>query len=659
MVEPPTDPPVGPPKKDTVSGDPGDVADAPYRQLVESITDYAICGLDTHGVVTSWNTGAQRLEGYQPDEIIGQSFARFYTPEDQAARRPQDNLAAAELDGRLETEGWRVRKDGSRFWAHVVIDPIRAESGQLVGFAKITRDQTERREDEQTLHAAQEQFGLLVQSVSEFAIFMLDRQGRVTNWNLGAERIKGYRPDEVIGQSFSRFYTEEDRAAGVPMANLTTALRDGRLNVEGWRVRKSGARFWANVTIEPIRDASGETLGFAKITRDVTDRRASEQALEHARENLSQSRKLEAIGQLASGIAHDFNNLLMAILGSLDFVQSRMAEGPQVTKFLDNAMQSARRGTTLTRRLLAFARRQALKREAVDLNELIPGLIGLIQGTFDPSVIVDVRIPGDLPPVDTDAGQLESSLLNLALNARDAMPKGGVLTIEAKPATHRGGDDLAVGCYVRIRVTDTGEGMDPETLARAVEPFFTTRGPGKGAGLGLSMAHGLAMQSGGKLGIISHKGAGTTVELWLPVARVAAEPADAPNALEDDTAQPHPLIILAVDDDPLVLFNTVAMLQDQGHMVLSASSGREALLVLDSADHVDLVMSDHAMPHMTGVQLAKVLATRRPGLPVMLASGYAELPPKADPRLLKLTKPFDQMELARAIATTMHPTGTP
>ena len=339
-------------------------------------------------------------------------------------------------------------------------------------------------------------------------------------------------------------------------------------------------------------------------------------------------------------------------------MQKQVAAGPKVTPFLENAIHAARRGATLTRRLLAFARRQDLKREAVDLNEMIPGLIGLIRGTFDPAVVIDTEIPEGLPAVETDAGQLESSLLNLAINARDAMPKGGVLAIGAEAVTHPGGDDLAAGPYVRIRVSDTGEGMDAETLSRAVEPFFTNKGVGKGTGLGLSMAHGLAMQSGGKLKIISHRGVGTTVDLWLPVAPIMAGAADVSIGPTEVWSDPKRLVILAVDDDALVLFNTVAMLQDQGHTVLSAGSGREALLVLDGAERIDLVISDHAMPQMTGLQLAKSLATRRPGLPVVLASGYAELPPEADPTLLKLRKPFGQVDLARAIAEIMRPVKT-
>src|ERR1043165_8021612 len=250
--------------------------DGRYRLLVEGITDYAIYMLDPHGIVSSWNPGARRFKGYESAEIVGQHFSTFYTEDDRKAGVPALALETARSVGKFESEGWRVRKDGSRFWAYVVIDPITGPSGDILGYAKITRDLTERKKAEQTLKLSEQQFRLLVQGVTDYALYMLDPDGRVSNWNVGAERIKGYAPGEIIGEHFSRFYSEEDGTAGEPARALATAARVGRFEKEGWRLRKDGTRFWAHVVIDPIRSPSGETVGYAKVTRDLTERKAAE-----------------------------------------------------------------------------------------------------------------------------------------------------------------------------------------------------------------------------------------------------------------------------------------------------------------------------------------------------------------------------------------------
>jgi PAS domain S-box-containing protein len=265
-----------------------------FELLVQSVTDYAIYMLDLEGRVSSWNAGARRFKGYEPDEIIGEHFSRFYTPEEKQREIPRIALETAAREGRFEAEGWRVRKDGSRFWANVVIDPIRDPTGNLVGYAKVTRDLTERRAAEEELRASEQRFRLLVQSVTDYAIYMLDPEGRVSSWNAGAERFKGYAANEIIGEHFSRFYSEEDREAGIPATALETARRDGRFEAEGWRVRKDNSRFWASVIIDPIRNDAGDLIGFAKVTRDLTEKRAIE-------EQLRQSQKMEAVGQLTAG----------------------------------------------------------------------------------------------------------------------------------------------------------------------------------------------------------------------------------------------------------------------------------------------------------------------------------------------------------------------
>ncbi len=639
--------------------------EASYRLLVAGITDYAIYMLDPDGRVVNWNAGAQRFKGYDADEIIGQNFSRFYTDADQARGLPQHALHTAATEGKFEAEGWRVRKDGSRFWAHVVIDPIRDETGELRGFAKITRDLSERATAEETLRRSENQFTLLVQAVTDYAIYMLNPKGVVVSWNPGAQRFKGYEPAEIIGQHFSRFYTEEDKANGEPARALATAAREGRFAKEGWRVRKNGERFWASIVIDPIHDEAGALIGFAKVTRDLTEREERARELEKARETLLQAQKMDAVGQLTGGVAHDFNNLLTATLSSLELLRRRIDGDPRSIRLLDTAIEGAQRGASLTQRLLAFSRRQELQPTRVDIPSLVRGMTGLIERSLGPSVAIETRFPLRLAAVKADVNQIEMAVLNLVVNARDAMPDGGLITLSARRQTIGAGEagypgpgnfvtgNLAAGDYVALSVTDSGQGMDAETLSRAIEPFFTTKGVGKGTGLGLSMVHGIAAQSGGGLVLHSVEGEGTTAELWLPVA-TQPEPA-APAREPEQPPASRPLEILAVDDDDLVLMNTVALLEDLGHRVFEAHSGREALATLKRETGVDLIITDQAMPQMTGIQFAEAVLAERPEMPIILATGYGELPPGANPTLLKLAKPFGQGDLARTIAKAMAP----
>ncbi|WP_232628001.1 hybrid sensor histidine kinase/response regulator [Methylobacterium sp. Leaf118] len=630
-----------------------------YRLLVESIVDYAIYMLDPQGNIASWNPGAQRFKGYTTDEIIGQHFSQFYTEEDRATDLPARALHIAATDGRFEQEGWRVRKDGSLMWAHVLIDPIRSPDGQLVGYAKITRDLSERKATQDALKQSEQRFRLLVQGVQDYAIYMLDPHGAVSSWNRGAHRFKGYTDEEIIGQHFSRFYTEEDRATGLPARALQTAATEGRFEAEGWRVRKDGTRFWAHVVIDAIRGDHGELVGFAKITRDVTERRNVQQELEATRARFIQSQKMEAIGQLTGGVAHDFNNLLAVVLGNLSLARKRLPNDPKLLQLIENSIQAAERGATLTKRMLAFARRQELTRGPVDVPELVRGMAELLQRSISSNIPVSTRFPLRLPLAFVDASQLELALLNLTVNARDAMPDGGSITISAREEriSTREAAGLPAGSYVCLSVTDTGMGMSEETLAKATEPFFTTKGVGKGTGLGLSMIHGFAGQSGGRLVLKSTLRQGTTAELWLPVAEA--------NLLRQEDETPHPdlpilnpMTVLVVDDDPLVLMNISAMLEDLGHEVLEATSGQQALRILRrSAEIIDLVITDQIMPGMTGVQLIEAIRAAHLELPVILASGYTELPEGKLTGLVRLGKPFEQADLARALVTIMRPSG--
>jgi PAS domain S-box-containing protein len=529
--------------------------------------------------------------------------------------------------------------------------PIRGADGTIVRWFGTHTDVAVQAE-QQRRQAEEGRYQLLVDAITDYAIYRLDPKGVVSSWNAGAQRFKGYVAEEILGQNFSRFYTEEDRRSGLPERALGIAAREGRFEDEGWRVRKDGERFWAQVTIDPIRAPNGELIGYAKITRDLTERREAQRALDQAREALFQSQKIEAIGQLTGGVAHDFNNLLMAILGSLDLVRKRLPPDPRITPLIDNAIQGAQRGAALTQRMLAFARRQELKPESVDVPGLVSGMMGLLQHALGPRIALETRFTANLPPVLTDPNQLESALLNLTVNARDAMPDGGAIVIGAEPRAVRSAPrlNLEPGDYVRVWVTDTGGGMDAETLRRAADPFFTTKGIGKGTGLGLSMVHGLAEQCGGRLDIFSQPGQGTTVELWLPVpgADAAAE-ADKPLPEPPAPGPVGPLTILAVDDDSIVLINTAALLADLGHTVIEASSAEEALQILKQTS-IDLLITDEAMPQMTGSQLIEIVRNTHPDLPIILATGYAELPAGSHMDVVRLAKPFVQHDLVRALA---------
>jgi PAS domain S-box-containing protein len=631
-----------------------------YRLLIESVTDYAIFMLSPTGTVSSWNPGAQRFKGYQAHEIVGRHFSEFYAEEDRAAGLPARALHAAATTGKFETEGWRVRKDGSRFWAYVVIDAIRSPTGDLVGFAKVTRDLTERREADDLLKRSERQFRLLVNGVTDYAIYMLSPEGIVSSWNAGAQRIKGYDAEEIIGCHFSRFYTEVDRDNQEPQRALAIAEREGRYEREGVRVRKGGGTFWASVVIDAIRSPDGTLLGFAKITRNIAAQKEARDALESAREALFQAQKMDAVGQLTGGVAHDFNNLLTAVLGSLELLGKRLPNDPKMRALLDNAVAGARRGATLTQRMLAFARRQDLNIEAVGIPDLVRGMSDLLERSVGASIGIEIRFPLKLPLVQTDGNQLELALLNLVVNARDAMPGGGTIIIAAREvqgAANALHEAERMDRFVCLSVADAGEGMDPETLARATEPFFTTKGVGKGTGLGLPMVHGLAHQSGGKLLLKTEQGRGTTVELGLPVASAPApaQTESRPLAPAAPVIVSRPQTIMAVDDDTLVLNNTVAMLAELGHTVFEAASGDRALEILNEGTRVDLVITDQIMPSMTGAQLAATIRQQWPDVLIVLATGYAEWPADVIEGLTKLAKPFGLEELARAINVAEPP----
>jgi PAS domain S-box-containing protein len=611
--------------------------------------------LDPTGIIASWNPGAQRFKGYVESEILGEHFSRFYTDEDRATNLPQRALDTAAREGKFEAEGWRVRKDGTRFWAHVVIDPIRDSQGNLIGFAKITRDLTERMRAQQALKESEQRFRLLVQGVTDYAIYMLDPQGHVTNWNAGAQRIKGYAESEIVGRHFSQFYTEEDLATELPRRALETAAREGKFEAEGWRLRKDGTRFWASVVIDPIRNEMGELIGFAKITRDITERRKAQEALEQAQAALFQAQKMEAVGQLTGGVAHDFNNLLTIIVNNLDLL-TRNAREPRDIKLIESAQRAAERGAKLTQQLLAFSRRQPLQPHAHNPNTLIEGFEAVLRRACGEMIRLQISLAPRIRWISVDAPQFESALLNLVVNARDAMPNGGSLKIMTGNVSLSEQDSalsaLQPGQYASISVQDTGSGMPPDVLNRIFEPFFTTKEVGKGTGLGLSQVYGFVNQSGGHVRVESTPGQGTKVTMLLPAQENGDEASDEEGEAERP-ARDSAGTVLIVEDEPAVLEVASDIFDSLGYDVVTATDANEAIKVLDDNPDIDVLFSDVVMPNgMNGVELSRKAREMRPNLRILLASGYpmSALPSEGlGAGVSFISKPYRWTELAEKL----------
>jgi signal transduction histidine kinase/response regulator RpfG family c-di-GMP phosphodiesterase len=495
-------------------------------------------------------------------------------------------------------------------------------------------------------------------------------------WDEGQFRICGLDPVlfRPTTESVTALLHPDDRGSVCSAARMSFESGQ-RFQAEFRILRPDGNVRWCVATGITSQDARGQSRLMSGVTYDITERKLVEQALELANEDLErridertreretamaqlfEAQKTEMIGQLTGGVAHDFNNLLMAVLGSLELLGKRLNDDKSI-RLLSNAIAGAQRGVALTQRLLAFARRQELQPAAVDVAALVHGIDDLLQRALGPAVRLVKSLPDALPAIEIDANQLELALLNLAVNARDAMPDGGTLTISAElvRARENGSRELAPGDYLCLSLIDTGNGMDEVTLAKATEPFFTTKGPGKGTGLGLSMVQGMAAQSGGALELASAKGVGTKVRLLLPLAsnRVSVSSADDACAAPPPESSTPQLTVLIVDDDSLVRTGTAAMLEDLGHHVIEAESGAEALRLLTKRSDVDLVVTDFAMPEMSGIDLVRRIAKDYPHLRTIFASGYAETSwEDVDASSIRLPKPFNQVELAAAITQAL------
>jgi PAS domain S-box-containing protein len=509
-----------------------------------------------------------------------------------------------------------------------------------------------------TLKRAEESFRRLVEGVTDYAIFMLDAEGNVSTWNKGAERIKGYQRDEILGEHFSIFYTPEDRAAGIPTQALAAVNREGRYESERWRVRKDGSRFWASVVIDPLRDENERIIGYAKVTRDITNRKETELALEQTRAILAQTQKMETIGQLAGGIAHDFNNLLTAIMGGVSLLERRIGHkiGQEPKKILSAIGDAARRAAKLTQQLLAFSRKQTLAPRITDANKLITGMSELLSPTLGEKVALETVLAVGLWNTNVDQNQLENAVLNLAVNARDAMPDGGRLTLETANVyldeNYARREEMKPGQYVLVAVTDTGAGMDQEVRNKAFEPFFTTKPPGTSTGLGLSQVFGFVKQSDGHIKLYSEVGHGTTVKIYLPRYLEKGEPEETRDARLDEVPGGSETV-LVVEDHDSVREHVVDALLDVGYTVLEVANGKDALEVVAGNPNIALLLTDVGLPGMNGRQLADEAKRLNPKIRVLYMTGYARNAIShnglLDAGVSLLPKPFTVGGLARKV----------
>lgn len=542
-------------------------ADAPlinggsFALLAHSITDYAICTLDAQGCVHSWNPGAEKMLRYRAAEVLGQHFSLFYSgdyipvdspdfvagrttqssfefddpaaggkkrnseaviADEQTAARLKAVLLKAVSQGTTEAYVWCVRKDNSRFQARAVMSVMDTHTSTEPGFLLVIQNLSESMTVQQALHESEERFRILVEGVHDYAIYMLDPEGNVTNWNSGAALIKGYAKDEIVGRNFSCFYTPQDQAGGEPQRSLDLALKHNTFQSEAWRVRKDGSEFFASIVIDPVFDENHTLIGYAKVTRDITAQKLAQDKVVQQRDAMHQSQKLEAIGRLTGSVAHDFNNFLAIIRTAAELLETSTTLTPEKrSRYTRMILDTTHRAARLIDQLLSFARRQPLQRQVFSIDARIQEFKPMIDTTMGSRLNLAISFEDDLAPVETDPGQFETAVLNMLINARDATPPDGTITIRGYNATLDwlcSDGKTEKRAFTALSISDTGVGIEPSVLANIFEPFFTTKDIDKGTGLGLSQVYGFAKQSGGDVMVESQVGKGTCFTLYLPCA---------------------------------------------------------------------------------------------------------------------------------------------
>jgi PAS domain S-box-containing protein len=588
------------------------------RKLVETAIDGMIL-IDARGLVKLFNPACEKLFGYGPEEVLGRNVSMLMPEPDSSAHDGYLHHHLTTGEKRIIGIGREVmgrRKDGTVFPFSLAVGSFEEDGAPI--FVGVIHDLTQYRLSQQRRQESEARFRLLVDAITDYAIFLMDPAGIVLTWNTGAQNLTGYMPDEAIGKSRDQYYIAAAREGRQPDDALRIAAEKGRYVNEEWRVRKDGSKFWASVVISALRDGDGELHGFVNITRDMTERRQADEL----RDQLRQAQKMEALGQLTGGIAHDFNNLLAVIVGNLELLGDRVIDDDG-KRMIDQALRNAERGADLTRRLLAFGRQQQLRPTRFDINDLINSMLDMLRRTLGSGVSIQPALELDVYMVEADPNQLENAILNIALNARDAMNGSGTLVIrttvghlsEPRAMPNR---IAPIGTYVMVGIRDTGCGMPSDVVARVFEPFFTTKEVGKGSGLGLSMVYGFITQSNGFIEIDTMPGAGTEFRLYLPALEGDRLAARKP---EHD---PNRRLVLCVDDNQDVRATMTALLGSLGFAVLPAATPADALQELRRGLPIDLLLTDIQMPGgMNGIELADEVLAKKPGLPVLFMSGSA------------------------------------
>ena len=583
------------------------------RRLIEGLSDHAIFMLDPEGAILTWSAGAEVVTGFPAGDVVGRGYSTLFASECVSAEKPGRELARAASEGRVEISGWRVRRDGSRFWANGTLAALHDAAGGVVGFACVTRDETAKRRNDELLRS--------VLDNTLDGIISIDQRGIVHLFNRAAETIFGRSAAEVVGRSVNVLMPEphsrdHDRYVGDYLRTGERKIIGIGREVEGLRGDGSTVPIELSVT-EFELDRQTQFVG---IVRDLSKTKLLEG-------QLRQAQKLETLGQLAGGIAHDFNNFLTVISGYSELLRAELPAAHPTQGMIDAVRDAGDRAAGLTRQLLVFGRGRVLEPSVVDLNETVSEIETMLRRLIGEDILLTTVLAANLSPVRVDASQIGQVIVNLAVNARDAMPDGGELRIETREveldnshgAEHRG---AGPGRYVALVVRDTGSGMTPEVQARVFEPFFTTKGPGTGTGLGLAVVHGIVRQSGGSIEVKSTAGAGTAFEIYLPAAR---GPVRRTSQTAASVAVGGNETILLVEDEDAVRKVIALALKNLGYLVLQASSGDAALeAVARHGSAIDLVVSDVIMPGMSGPRLAEILQARQPGLRFLLLSGYAD-----------------------------------